>query len=212
MEKVSCQTEKQPLNHQTMSPPYPDPSHPNPAKTNPSHQPAHWLLTKISAGLPHHQTKTPPLSPDIDDLRHQTHIALASLLFCKNNNRPQQIWHLRLLQLQQQRCLSDLIHHQRPPLPNHPITLDPNESLVIYTTPYAEPHRPLAGLEALEGLAVLEDLEDLEDPEDPESLKDPLQQYLRQHQPETQTTGLWETCPKYSTENERTQGTSSTQY
>jgi hypothetical protein len=107
--------------------------------------------------------------------------------------------------------LSDLTHHQQPLLPNQPITLDPNESLVIYTTPCAEPHRPLAGLEDLEGLAVLDDLEDLEDLEDPESLKDPLQQYLRQSQPETQTTGLWETYPKYSTENAQTQGTSSTQ-
>jgi hypothetical protein len=173
------------------------------------------LLTKISAGLPHHQTKTPPLSPDIDDLCHQTHTALASLLFCKNNNRPQQIWRLRLLQLQQQRCLSDLIHHQRPLLPNRPITLDPNESLVIYTMPCAEPHQPLADLEGLQDLAALgdpEDLEDLEGPNDQESLKDPLQQYLRRHQPETQTTGLWGTYPKYLTENEQTPGTSSTQY
>jgi hypothetical protein len=108
--------------------------------------------------------------------------------------------------------LSDWIHHQQPLLPNRPITLDPNESLVIYTTPCAEPHQPLAELEDLEDLAALEDLEDLEGPEDPESLKDPLQQYLRQHQPEMQTTGLWETYPKYSTENEQTQGTSSTQY
>jgi hypothetical protein len=80
--------------------------------------------------------------------------------------------------------LSDLTCHQRPLLPNQPITLDPNESLVIYTMPCAEPRRPLEDLEDLEGLAVLED------PEDPESLKDPLQQYLQQHQPETQTTGL----------------------
>jgi hypothetical protein len=107
--------------------------------------------------------------------------------------------------------LSDLIHHQQPLLPKQPITLDPNESLVIYTTPCAEPHQPLAVLEDLEGLAVLEDLEDLEGQADPESLRDPLQQYLRQPQPETQTTGLWETYPKYSTENAQTQGTSSTQ-
>src|SRR5580693_1526025 len=193
MEKVSHQTEKRPLNHQTTSPLYQDLDHLYPAKTNQLHQPAHLLLTRISAGLPHHQTKTPPPSPDIDDLCHQTHTALASLLFCKNNNRPQQVWRLRLLQLQQQRCLSDLIHHQQPLLPNQQITLDPNESLVIYTTPCAEPHQPL------------------EDPEDPESLRDPLQQYLRQLQPETQTTGLWETYPKYSTGNEQTQGTSSTQ-
>jgi hypothetical protein len=108
--------------------------------------------------------------------------------------------------------MSDLIHHQQPLLPNQPITLDPNESLVIYTTPCAEPHQPLEDLEDLEGLAALEDLEGLEGPEDPESLKDPLQQYLWQHQPETQTTGLWETYPRYSTENERTHETSSTRY
>jgi hypothetical protein len=208
-EKVFHQIEKQRSNPQTTSPPYPDPNHPNPATTNYPRQPAHSLLTRISAGLPHHQTKTPPLSPDIDDLRHQTHTMLASLLFCKNNHRPQQIWCLRLLQLQQQRCLSDLTRHQRPPLPNQPITLDPNESLVIYTTPCAEPHRPLAGLE---DLAALEDLEDLEDPEVQESLKDPLQQYLWQPQPETQMIGLWETYPRYLTENEQTLGTSSMQY
>jgi hypothetical protein len=84
--------------------------------------------------------------------------------------------------------------------------------LVIYTTPCAEPHQPLADLEGLQDLAALGDPEDLEDPEDQESLKDPLQQYLRQHQPEMQTIGLWETYPKYSTENEQTPGTSSTQY
>jgi hypothetical protein len=186
-----------------MSPPYLDPDRHNLVETNYPHQPAHLSLMRISAGLPHHQTKTPPPSPNIDNLRHQTHTALASLLFCRNNNRPQQTWRLRLLQLQQQQCLSDLTRHQQPLLPNQPITLDPNESLVIYTMPCAEPHRPLAGLE---------DLEDLEDPEGQESLKDPLQQYLRQPQAETETIGLWETYPKYSTENEQTQGTSLTQY
>jgi hypothetical protein len=105
--------------------------------------------------------------------------------------------------------LSDLIHHQQPLLPNQPITLDPNELLVIYTTPCTEPHQPLADLEDLEDLAALEDLED---PEDQELLKDPLQQYLRQHQPETQTIGLWETYPRYSMENEQTQGTSLMRY
>jgi hypothetical protein len=175
-------------------------------------QPAHLSLTKMSAGLPHHRTKTPPPSPDINNLRHQTHTVLASLLFCKNNNRPQQIWRLRLLRLQQQRCLSNLTRHQQPQHPNQPITLDLNKSLVIYTTPCVKPHQPLAGLEDLEGLAVLEDLKDLEDPEDQEYLKDPLQQYLRQPQLETQTTRLWETYPRYLTETERTQGTSSTLY
>jgi hypothetical protein len=54
---------------------------------------------------------------------------------------------------------------------------------------------------------------DLEDPENQELLRDPLQQFLRQHQQqETPTTGLWGTFPKYSTENEGTLETSSTTY
>jgi hypothetical protein len=204
-EKASPRIVKQSLNHQTTSPPYLGPNHQTPAKTNSPHQPTHLLLTKISAGLPHHQTKTPTPEPDIDDLCHQTHIALASLIFARNNNRPQQIWHLRLLQLQQQRLLSDPTLRLRPWSPNPPITLDPNESLVIYTTPCADNLQPLAGLEDLA------DLEDLEDPEeDQERLKDPLQQYLRQPQPPTQTIGLWETYPQYSTEIELKHEPSST--
>jgi hypothetical protein len=71
--------------------------------------------------------------------------------------------------------------------------LDLNESPIIYTTPCAEPHQ------------TLEDLADLVDLEDQEYLKDPLQQYLQQHQQqETPTTGLWGTFPKYSMEIERT--------
>jgi hypothetical protein len=163
---------------------------------------------KISAGLPHHQTKTPPPNPDIEDLHHQTNIALASLLFSKNNNHPQQIWRLQLLRLQQQQLLSDLAHlQQTPPWHQPQITLDLNESPIIYTTPCAETHQPL---EDLEGLADLADLEDLKDLKDQERLKDPLQQYLWQE--ETQMTGLWEIFPKYSTETERMPGTSLTPY
>ena len=61
-------------------------------------------------------------------------------------------------------------------------------------------------LEGLEGLA------DLADPEVQDSLKDPLQQFLRQPQPQTPTTGLWGTFPKYSTENESTPEHSLTRY
>jgi hypothetical protein len=82
--------------------------------------------------------------------------------------------------------------------------LDLNESPIIYTTPCTGPHQTL---EDLGGLADLADLEDQE------YLKDPLQQYLRQHQQqETLTTGLWGTFPKYSTEKERTPESSSTTY
>jgi hypothetical protein len=183
-EKVSHQIAKSQLNIQTKNQPYRDQSHPNQAKTNYPHKPAHLSLTKISAGLPHHRTKTPPPEANIDNLHHQTNITLALLLFSRNNNRPQQIWRLRLLRLQQQQLLSDLAHHQQTPPDNQPrVTLDLNESPIIYTTPCAETHQPL---EDLEGLA------DLEDPEDQERLKDPLQQYLRQpRQEETPMTGLW---------------------
>jgi hypothetical protein len=76
--------------------------------------------------------------------------------------------------------------------------------------PCAETHLPL---EDLEGLADLADLEDLEDLEDQECLKDPLQQYLWQpQQQETLMIGLWETFPRYSTENEATPETSLTPY
>jgi hypothetical protein len=37
-----------------------------------------------------------------ESYRSQTNTALALLLLAKNNNQPQQIWRLRLLQLQQQ--------------------------------------------------------------------------------------------------------------
>jgi hypothetical protein len=67
--------------------------------------------------------------------------------------------------------------------------------------PCAEPHQ------------TLEDLVDLADPEDRERLKDPLQQYLQQHQQqETPMTGLWETFPKYLTEIEKMPESSLTTY
>jgi hypothetical protein len=83
----------------------------------------------------------------------------------KNNNRPQQIWRLRLLQLQQQQLLSNITPHQHLPLPLH--RLPPhlhNELQDIYKLLYREP------LEALEDLAVLGTLPDLEDQEDQEDL------------------------------------------
>jgi hypothetical protein len=211
MEKASHQITKLQLNTQTKNLSYQDPNHPSQAKMEYPHKPAHSSLMRISAGLPHHQMRTPPPEPDTEDLHHQTNIALASLLFAKNNNQPQQIWRLRLLRLQQQQLLSTpALHQQTPPWHQPQVTLDLNESPIIYTMPCVETHLPL---EDLEGLADLADLEDLEDPEGQEHLKDPLQQYLRQHQQEeTPMTGLWGTFPKYSTEIGRTPETSSTPY
>jgi hypothetical protein len=124
------------------------------------------------------------------------------LLFAKNNNRLQQIWRLLLLRLQQQQLLSDYALHQQPQHQHQQqATLGLNKSPIIYTTPCAEPRQ------------TLEDLADLADPEDQEYLKDPLQQYLRQHQQqEMPTTGLWETFPKYLMERERMPESSSTIY
>jgi hypothetical protein len=211
MEKVSHQIAKSQLNTRTKNPSYQDQHHLNQVKTNYPHKPAHSSLTKISADLPHHQTRTPPPNPDTEDLRHQTNIALASLLFARNNNHLQQIWRLRLLRLQQQRLLSALAPHQQTPPWRQPrVTLELNKSPIIYTMPCTETHQTL---EDLEGLADLADLEDLEDPEDQERLKDPLQQYLQQsQQEETPMTGLWGTFPKYLTGNERTPEPSSIPY
>jgi hypothetical protein len=93
-EKVSCQTEKSQSKTQIKNLPCQDLSHLNQAKMTYPHKPTHSSLMRISAGLPHHQARMSPPSPDIEDLHHQTNIALASLLFAKNNNRPQQIWRL----------------------------------------------------------------------------------------------------------------------
>jgi hypothetical protein len=92
MERVSHRTMSPQSKIQTKNLFYQDHGHQNQAEVK--HQPAHLSLTRISAALPHHQTKTPPPSPDTDDLHHQTNIALASLLFSRNNNRPHQIWRL----------------------------------------------------------------------------------------------------------------------
>jgi hypothetical protein len=207
-EKVSHQIMKSWSNIWMKNPSYQDQHHLNQVKTKYPHNPTHSLLTRISAGLPHHQTRTPPLEPNTEDLHHQTNITLASLLFARNNNCPQQIWRLQLLQLQQQQLLSALALPQQTPSWHQPqVTLELNESPIIYTMPYIETHQTL---EDLEGLA---DLKDLEDPEDQEYLKDPLQQYLRQpQQEETPMTGLWGTFPKYLTEIKRTPEHSSTPY
>jgi hypothetical protein len=85
-ERVSHQIMKPQSNTQMKNPSCQDPNHPNQAKMMYPHKPAHLSLTKTSAGLPHHRTRTPPPDPDIEDLYHQTNITLASLLLSRNNN------------------------------------------------------------------------------------------------------------------------------
>jgi hypothetical protein len=201
MEKASHQNMKLQLNLQTKNPPYQDPNPPTPVTMMSPRNETHFQLTQISVRCPHYQPENPQIEPNPQDIHHQTHITLALLLFAKNNNRPQQIWRLWLLRLQQQQLLFDHASHQQPQHQHQQrVTLDLNGSPIIYTTPCAGPHQTLEDLE---------DLEDLVDLEDQEYLKDPLQQHQQQ---ETPTTGLWGTFPKYSTEKERTPELSSTIY
>jgi hypothetical protein len=196
-------------NPQTKNQPYPDQTHPIPAVTTSPPNVAHSQLTKISARLPHQEPEEPRIKSDPQSIRQQTHTALASLIFAKNNNCPQLIWRLRLLRLQQQQLLSDQTPHQQQRHPHqhqHPLTLDLNKSSVVYTTPCAVSHQTLEDLAGLEDLA---DLVDLVDPEDQELLKDPLRQHRQQ---ETPMIGLWETSPRYLMETENLQGPSSTIY
>jgi hypothetical protein len=132
--------------------------------------------------------------------------ALASLLLARNNNHPQQIWRLRLLQLQQQRLLSDLTPHQLTSLPLHrPPPCLHNELQAFYRLLYGEP------LEDPEDLVVLETLADLVGLEAPAGQTDQDNQedllllqppQLLPHQPPTMTTDLWAVYPKHMREIE----------
>jgi hypothetical protein len=135
-------------------------------------------------------------------------IALALLLLAKNNNRPQQIWRLRLLQLQQQRLLSNLAPHQHLPLPLH--ILPPrlhNELQDIYKLLYGEPLEALEDLAVLETLPDLEDHQDQEDQEDQEAQEDPLllqppQQLQQPQHPSIVMTDSWGVYPSLTREIE----------
>jgi hypothetical protein len=129
---------------------------------------------QLSKNLHHQQHQTPATHTSEEDpgnYHHQTHTTLASLLLARNNNRPQQIWQLRLLQLQQLQLLSNQMDHSQPlPLHRLPPQLH-NKLQTAYRLLYGEP------LESLEDLAVLETLMDLvglEDPTDQENQEDLL--------------------------------------
>jgi hypothetical protein len=71
----------------------------------------HQQLSKSLHRQQHRQPAMHTMEENPESYHLQTHTALALLLLAKNNNQPQQIWQLRLLQLQQQRLLSDQAHH-----------------------------------------------------------------------------------------------------
>ena len=143
------------------------------------------------------------MAVDPENCRHQADNALASLLLAKNNSRPQQIWRLRLLQLQQQRLLSDLAPHQPTPLPLH--RLPPhlrNELQDIYRPLYGEPLEDpadLAALETLEALVGLETPMDLDNQEETLLLQSPQPLPLN---PPTMMTDLWAVYPRRTREIE----------
>jgi hypothetical protein len=119
MEKVSHQTTNEHPNHQTKSQQHQDHNQRTPVITMNRHNATH---RQLSENLHHQQHQTPAThttEEDPESYHTQTNITLASLLLARNNNRLQQIWRLRLLQLQQQQLLSDLAPHQHLPLPLH---------------------------------------------------------------------------------------------
>jgi hypothetical protein len=222
--RASHQTTNQYPNHQTKNQKHPDPSQktlatpPTKNQRNDSHQ-------TLSRNLLHQQHQSPAThttEEDPESYHHQMNNALASLLLARNNNRPQQIWRLRLLQLQQQRLLSDLTPHQSTQLPLH--RLPPhlrNELQDVYRPLYGEPLEDpadLAALETLEALVGLETPTDQDNQEGTLLLQSPQPLPLN---PPTMMTDLWavylkhtkgiENLPEHSSTNlpttsERTQG------
>jgi len=72
-----------------------------PVKRN-SHNNMHLQLKQQQQHQQHQEPPTLTTEENPESYHSQTNIALALLLLAKNNNRLQQIWQLRLLQLQQQ--------------------------------------------------------------------------------------------------------------
>jgi hypothetical protein len=204
-EKVSHQTMNKYPNRQMKNQQHQDHNKKTPATTMNQPSVTHRQLSKYQH---HQQHQTPAIHTTEEDprsYRTQMNITLALLLLAKNNNRPQQIWRLRLVQLQQQRLLSNLAPHQHLPLPLH--RLPPhlhNELQDIYKPLYREP------LEALEDLAVLGTLPDQEDQEgqeaqedqeDPLLLQPPQQPQQLQH-PSVVMTDSWGVYPSLTREIE----------
>jgi hypothetical protein len=212
-EKVSHQTTNPYLNHQTKSQKHPDLNQKTlvtPATEN-QHNDTHQTLSKNLRHQPHQSPATHTTEEDPESYRRQTNNALASLLLARNNNRPQQIWRLRLLQLQQQRLLSDLAPHQSTQLPLH--RLPPhlhNELRDVYKPLYGEPLEDPADLAALETLGALVGLETPTDQDNQEEtllLQSPQPLPLN---PPTMMTDLWAVYPKLTREIENSPEHSST--
>src|SRR5580693_8827792 len=203
-EIASHQTTNPYLHHQTKSQKHPDPSQKTLATPATENQlSAHRTLSRSLHHQQHQSPATLTTAVDPESCRHQADNALASLLLAKNNSRPQQIWRLRLLQLQQQRLLSDLTPHQSTQLPLH--RLPPhlrNELQDVYKPLYGEPLEDPVDLAALETLGTLVGLET---PTDQDNLEETL--LLQSPQPlplnpPTTMTDLWAVYPRRTREIE----------
>jgi hypothetical protein len=101
MEKVSHQTTIKVPNPQMKNQPHPDPGQTVSVKSN-SHNDMHLQLKQQRQHQQHQEPPTLTTEENPESYHSQMNTALASLLLAKNNNQSQQIWQLRLLQLQQQ--------------------------------------------------------------------------------------------------------------
>jgi hypothetical protein len=192
-EKVSRQTMNEYQTHQTKNQQHQDHSQRTPVTMTNHHSATHQQLSKNLRHQQHQTLATHTTEENPESYHFQTNITLASLLLARNNNRPQQIWQLRLLQLQQQRLLSNPTPHQPLLLPLH--RLPPrlhNELQIIYKPLYGEP------LEALEDLAALGTLLDQEAQEAQEN---PLLLQQPQHLP-IMMTDSWGVYPSLMREIE----------
>ena len=112
MEKASHQTTSKSPIPQTRNQPHLDLSQKSPVKKS-SHNATHHQLKQQLHHQQHQEPSTLTTEENPKSYHSQTHTALALLLLAKNNSQPQQIWRLRLLQLQQQQLLSNQTHHQQ---------------------------------------------------------------------------------------------------
>jgi hypothetical protein len=99
MEKVSHQTTNKYLNHQTKNQQHQGHSQRTPAMTTNQCSATHQQLSETLHHQQHQTPATHTIEEDPESYCSQMNTALASLLLAKNNNQPQQIWRLRLLQL-----------------------------------------------------------------------------------------------------------------
>jgi hypothetical protein len=204
-ERAFHQTTNPYLNHQTKNQKHPDLDQKTPVTPAMENQrnDTHLTLSKNLRHQPHQSPATHTTEEDPESYRRQTNNALASLLLARSNNRPQQIWRLRLLQLQQQRLLSDLAPHQSTQLPLH--RLPPhlhNELQDVYKPLYGEPLEDPADLAALETLGALVGLETPTGQDNQEEtllLQSPQPLPLN---PPTMITHLWAVYPKHTREIE----------